>query len=51
MPMPQERIYTSEDCRSLPEEAPLPDEIVALLAGRKDRNENGTIPHDAIDWD
>lgn len=35
----------------IPEEKPEPDEIEALLDGRKDRVANGTIPHDAIDWD
>lgn len=28
-----------------------PDEIEALLEGRKNRAENGTIPHEAINWD
>lgn len=35
----------------IPEKKPEPDEIEALLEGRKDRAENGTIPHEAIDWD
>lgn len=35
----------------IPEEKPEPDEIEALLEGSKDRAENGTIPHEAIDWD
>lgn len=35
----------------IPEVKPEPDEVEALLAGRKDREENGTIPHDAINWD
>lgn len=35
----------------IPEEAPLPDEIEAIQEGRKDRAENGTIPHEAINWD
>lgn len=35
----------------IPEAKPEPDEIEALLEGRKDRAENGTIPHEAIDWD
>ncbi len=34
----------------IPEEVPEPDEIEAILEGRKDRAENGTIPHDAINW-
>ena len=33
-------------------EVPLePDEIQALEEGRRDREENGTIPHEAINWD
>ncbi|MCM1097829.1 MAG: hypothetical protein NC427_07155 [Ruminococcus flavefaciens] len=35
----------------IPEVEPEPDEIAAILEGRKDRLENGTIPHEAIDWD
>lgn len=35
----------------IPETVPEPDEIEALLDGRKDREENGTISHDAINWD
>lgn len=35
----------------VPEVEPEPDELQALLDGRKDRLENGTIPHDAINWD
>lgn len=35
----------------VPEVVPEPDEIEALLEGRRDREENGTIPHDAIDWE
>ena len=35
----------------IPEAEPEPDEIEAILDGRKDRAENGTIPHDAINWD
>lgn len=35
----------------IPEVKPEPDEIEALLAGRKDREENGAIPHDVINWD
>lgn len=33
------------------EEPPLPDEIEAILEGRRDRAEHGTIPHESIDWD
>ncbi|MCM1171486.1 MAG: hypothetical protein NC393_05080 [Clostridium sp.] len=33
-------------------EVPLePDEIEAIAEGRRDREENGTISHDAINWD
>lgn len=35
----------------IPEEIPEPDEIEAILEGRKDRAKNGTISHDAINWD
>ena len=35
----------------IPEEKPEPDEIEALLEGRKERAENGNIPHEIIDWD
>ena len=35
----------------IPEEVPESDEIEAILDGRKDRAENGTVPHDAINWD
>lgn len=35
----------------IPEVKPEPDEIEALLEDRKDRTENGTIPHEAINWD
>lgn len=35
----------------VPEVEPEPDEIQALLDGRKDRLENSTVPHDAINWD
>ena len=35
----------------IPEEVPEQDEIEAILEGRKDREKNGTIPHDAINWD
>lgn len=37
--------------RFIPEGAPLPDEIEAILDGRKDRAEHGTIPHESINWD
>lgn len=35
----------------IPEAVPEPDEIEAILGGRKDRAKNGTISHDAINWD
>lgn len=35
----------------IPEVEPEPDELAALLEGRQDRKENGTISHDDIDWD
>ena len=35
----------------IPEEVPEPDEIEAILEGRKDRAKNGTISHEAINWD
>lgn len=35
----------------IPETVPEPDEIEAIREGRKDRAKNGTIPHEAINWD
>lgn len=35
----------------IPEDAPLPDEIEAIERANKSIEENGTIPHDAINWD
>lgn len=35
----------------VPEATPDPDELAALLEGREDRKNNGTIPHNAINWD
>ena len=35
----------------IPEVVPEPDEIEAIEAGKKDRAENGTVSHEAIDWD
>lgn len=35
----------------VPEVPPEQDEIEAITEGRRDREENGTIPHDAINWD
>ena len=37
--------------RFIPEVIPEPGELEALEAGRKDRAENGTVPHSAINWD
>ena len=35
----------------IPEVEPEPDELAALLEGRQDRKENGTISHNDIDRD
>ncbi len=35
----------------IPEVEPEPDEVEALLEGRADREKNGTVPHDAIEWE
>ena len=35
----------------VPEVQPDLDEIQALEEGRRDREENGTIPHEKINWD
>ncbi len=35
----------------VPEVIPESEELEAIRAGRKDREMNGTIPHEAIDWD
>jgi len=35
----------------IPEVEPEPDEIQAIVDGRKDIEENGTISHEDIDWD
>ena len=35
----------------VPETEPEPDEIQAILEGRKNRLENGTISHDDINWE
>lgn len=35
----------------VPEVIPEPEELEAIRIGRKDREMNGTIPHEAIDWD
>lgn len=35
----------------IPEVPPEPDEIQAIEDGRRDRAENGIIPHEALNWD
>lgn len=40
-----------DDWKSILEVGPESGEIEALLEGRKDREENGKIPHNAIKWD
>lgn len=35
----------------IPENVPLPDEIEAIERADKSIAENGTVPHDAVDWD
>lgn len=35
----------------VPEVIPEPEELEAIRTGRKDREMNGTISHEAIDWD
>lgn len=35
----------------IPEVSPDADEIAAILDGRADRAEHGTVSHDAINWD
>lgn len=35
----------------IPEAVPEPGELEAIWEGRKDRAKNGTISHDAINWD
>jgi hypothetical protein len=35
----------------IPEEEPFPDEVEAIARANKSIAENGTIPHDAINWD
>lgn len=37
--------------RFVPEDEPLPDEIEAIEVANKSIEENGTIPHEAINWD
>ena len=35
----------------IPENVPLPDEIEAIEREDKSIAKNGTVPHDAVDWD
>ena len=35
----------------IPEDAPLPDEIEAIERADRSIAKNGTIPHEAINWD
>ena len=35
----------------IPENVPLPDEIEAIERADKSIAQNGTVPHDAVDWD
>lgn len=35
----------------IPEDDPLPDEIEALMEGRKSREKYGVVSHDEINWD
>lgn len=37
--------------RFVPEDEPLPDEIEAIEAANKSIAEEGTVPHEAINWD
>lgn len=37
--------------RFVPEEAPLPDEIEAIKRADRSIAENGTVPHESINWD
>lgn len=35
----------------IPENVPLPDEIEVIERADKSIAKNGTVPHDAVDWD
>lgn len=35
----------------VPEEAPMPDEIAAIKRANKSISDQGTVPHEAINWD
>ena len=49
--VPDEDIETLQEViiKFIPEVKPEPDEIDALLEGRREKSE--TVPHDAINWD
>ena len=51
--VPEEDIETIDRVivKFIPEDKPLPDEIEAIERANKSIAENGTIPHDAINWD
>lgn len=51
--VPEEDIETLYNVivKFIPEEAPLPDEIEAIERANKSIAKNGTVPHDAINWD
>ncbi len=51
--VPEEDVETLYNVvvKFIPEVEPLPDEIEAIKEGREDRKKNGTIPHEAINWD
>ena len=44
---PARQYYFMAKCGNGPE----PEKLEAIRVGRKDREMNGTIPHEAIDWD
>lgn len=37
--------------RFVPEDVPAPDEMEAIERANKSIEEEGTVPHEAIDWD
>lgn len=51
--VPDEDIQTLYNViiRFIPEDAPLPDEVEAIARADKSIEENGTVSHDAINWD
>lgn len=50
--IPEEDIDTIYNVvvKFIPEDVALPDEVAAIERANKSIAENGTIPHDAIDW-